>query len=174
MSIVRMRIQGKLQQADLDEVLKFNLGKMYKAGFLFEFPSLQIWFGCIFCAIMGLFHQDWLMISVAAIIAVISCVIFWLLDTPRKKEKDLRKFNKIVADWIMIDSNGINLEFEDGKKTIRPWSDYKNFQECERILYLLGPRYGTHTVLPMADLSSVDKSALKELVSNSLPCHETS
>lgn len=141
-----MRIRGKVELADVDNARKLILGKFYWARFLvhpFVIGILLAWTGV---TVWGWLHRDWVAIEVALFVTVLFIAVHFY-GSHRDKEKQLKRLNATLAEWITVLPDGLRFEETDGVTVFVPWVKYKTYQEGERVIWIKPRNKGLVTML---------------------------
>lgn len=162
-----MRFRGKVELADVDDARKLILGKFYWARFViypFVIGSLIGWIGV---TVWGWHNRNWFAVGSALFVTVLFIALHYCVD--REKERELKRLNATLAEWITVLPDGVRFEEADGVTVFIPWVHYKTYQEGERVIWVKPPNKGQGTMLPISSLSDIDKQALRDQLAAALP-----
>ena len=166
-----MRIGGHVEQADVDEVRKLMLGKLYRVRFVlnpFAYGVLGGW-----AVIMLWFWWRHHVLVPGAVIASILPVVLLLglhfRGAYTSRDQQLTRLNATLPDSIVVLPNCVQLEADDGKMLFTPLVRYKSYLEGKRVIWLKAKDGETDVVLPVSNISASDRHSLKECLETVLP-----
>ena len=82
--------------------------------------------------------------------------------------REFTHFNATQPDWITVSNEGLKFDGPSGATGFQPWTNFKRWREHGRVLVLeqsLGRRF---VILPIGELSDVERQPLRELLRSQL------
>jgi hypothetical protein len=164
--VTQLQLKGKVSEEELDDVRRVARSKWY-------WPKLVManWYGlavlCIalwgsIAGLLGLIHPNWSAIALLWLI-VFLFFGFALYSVKRRRVKEFQQLNSTLPDWISIAENGVNLNGPNGATGSWPWNNFKGWREGSRVV-LLDLQSGAFVILPVTDLSDVERQSLSRIM----------
>ena len=162
-----MQFSGKLTEADLNDVRKMNLSRMY-------WPKLLLanWYGTaligflIWATISGLLGQtkpNWRFVAVVWV--VFAGIVLWVAyRTKRAQARELTQLNSMLPDQINLTAEGVKLDGPNGASAFLPWQRFRGWREGRRVV-LVDQRQGNRFVmLPVPQLSEIERLSIRQFL----------
>jgi hypothetical protein len=167
-----MQFTGKLTEAELAEMQKLTLPKMY-------WPKLLLanWYGfgliaaITWATISGFLGQtkpSWRAMGV--IWLVIAGIVLWsVFRTKQERARDLAKLNATLPDRVNFTNDGVKLNGPDGASAFLPWTHFKRWREGKRVMLVEMVEGNRIVILPVAQYSEVERQPIREFLQSSVP-----
>ena len=166
-----VRLTGKVTEADMNELRRMVRSKMYWPKFL-----LANWYGIALLAIVlwatiagaaGATKPNWKAVGIIwLVLGVIFAWSFYRARTTSRRE--FSRLNAGLADWITIANEGITFDGPNGAKSFQPWGSFRSWRPGQRV-FLVDRSQDGFVILPVADLSDVQRQSLRQLLDCQFP-----
>jgi len=165
-----MQFQGKITEADLNDVRKMTVSRMYWPRLLLaNWYGLGLILAILWVTISGLLgktNPNWR--AVFLIWVVIGAIVIWSnYRTNRAQSRELAKLNAILPDRIEVTDRGVKWEGPNGRTGFVPWSNFKGWREGKRIMLVDECQENRFVMLPVSQLSEAERMPIR----NTLQAH---
>jgi hypothetical protein len=112
--------------------------------------------------LLGGLHPNW---SAIGLIWLIILGLFgWsFYSVKRQRAKEFQQLNLTLPDWVNVAEDGVRLNGPNGATGSWPWNNFKGWREGSRVV-LLDLQSGAFVILPVTDLSDVERQSLLHFV----------
>jgi len=167
-----MQFTGKVTEADLNDVRKMTLSKMY-------WPKLLLanWYGTalilmlVWATIAGLLGQinpNWR--ALAVIWGVVGAIVLWAVyRTKRAQARELTQLNATLADNISLTNDGVKWDGPNGATGFLPWRNFKGWRERGRVVLVDQCEGNRFVILPIAQLSEIERLPVRQFLQSHIP-----
>jgi hypothetical protein len=167
-----MQFTGKLTEADLNDVRKLTLSKMY-------WPKLLLanWYGiallltvvwATIAGSLGKIKPNWN--AVAVIWAVVVGIVLWAIySTKRARARELTQLNATLADNITLTNDGVKWEGPNGATGFLPWRNFKGWRERGRVVLIDQCEGNRFVMLPISQLSEIERLPVRQFLQSHIP-----
>jgi len=167
-----MRFAGKLSEAELGDLQKLTIPKMY-------WPKLLLanWYGFALIAaiiwatlsgFLGRTKPNWQAMGV--IWLVIAVIILWsVFTTKREGARNLAKLNATLPDQVNFTNAGVTLDGPNGASAFLPWTHFKGWREGKRVMLVEMVEGNSIVIVPVAQYSEIDRQPIRQLLQSSIP-----
>ena len=162
-----MRFSGKIDELDLKELQRMLRPKWYWPKF-----ALQNWYGlAIVCVILWATvaavlegkNTNWS--GLGLLWLIVGAFVAWVVyRTKTSMSSEFARLNVNLPDWVDLTSGGIKLDGPDGEYAFQPWMSFVTWREGRRLILLNQTRDRGVLVLPIANLSDVQKEQIRQLL----------
>jgi MFS family permease len=165
-----MQFQGKITEADLNDVRTMNLSKIYWPRLLLaNWYGLALILAILWATISGLLgktNPNWR--AVFLIWVLVGAIVIWsIYRTKREQSRELAELNATLPDQIEVTNAGVKWEGPNGRTGFVPCDNFKGWREGKRVM-LVDERQGNRFVmLPISQLSEAERVPIR----NSLQSH---
>ena len=172
-----MQFPGKLTEQDLKDVQRIVRSKSYWARL-----ALRNWYGIALLVavtwgtIAGLLGQtkpNWPALGI--VWAVIAGIFGWSFYRAKQGQmRALAKFNAASADQISLANDGVKMNGPNGATRFLPWINFKGWREGSRTVLLDQTQENQFVILPIAQLSEIERQQLRGLLRSQIPSARSS
>ena len=167
-----MQFPGKLTEQDLKDVQRIVRSKSYWAKL-----ALRNWYGIgllvavTWATIAGLLGQtkpNWPALGI--VWTVIAAIFGWSFYQARHGQtRALEKFNAASADHISLANDGIKMDGPNGATRFLPWINFQGWREGSRTVLLDQIQENHFVILPIGQLSEIERQQLRGLLRSQVP-----
>lgn len=167
---INMQFQGKITEADLNDVRKMTVSKMYWPRLLLaNWYGLALILAILWATISGLLgktNPNWR--AVFLIWVVVGAIVIWSIHrTKQAQSRELAELNATLPDQIEVTDGGVKWDGPNGRTGFVPWGTFKGWREGKRVM-LIDERQGNRFVmLPVSQLSEAERGPIR----NTLQVH---
>jgi hypothetical protein len=167
-----MQFQGKITEADLNEVRKMTVSKMY-------WPKLLLanWYGValilalIWATISGLFgwtNPNWRFMAIWW--AVLGGIVLWVVySTKRTMAREFSQLNATLPDHLNLTTDGVKIDGPNGASAFLPWRTFKGWREGRRVVLIDQSQGNSVVILPVAQLSEIERLSIRQYLQSHIP-----
>jgi hypothetical protein len=171
-----MQFQGKITEADLKEVQKISVSKMYWPKLL-----LKNWYGlalvlaliwATFSGLLGWTNPNWR--NIAIIWAVAIGITLWVVySTKRTIAREFTRLNATLPDQLSLTTEGLKIDGPNGASAFLPWRTFKGWREGRRVVLIDQSQGNSFVILPVAQLSELERLSLRQHLQSHIPALST-
>src|SRR5438445_11235619 len=132
-----MQFQGKITEADLNDVRKMSISKLYWPKLILaNWYGLALTLAILWATISGLLgktHPNWR--AVFLIWVVVGAIVIWTIySTKRAQSRLLAELNATLPDKIEVTNDGVKCDGPNGRTGFVPWGNFKGWRGGKRVM----------------------------------------
>ena len=163
-----MRFNGKLQEADLEDLRYLLRSKVYWPKLIATNLYGLLLLGALLWATLqgfrGKTQPNWT--AMAIIWAVIFGLIGWSFYRAKKSMADeFLKMKAGLPDSLSFEDTGVRLQGPNGATGFQPWGNFKGWREGRRVV-LLDMRGGGFLMFSLAEQSGAQRESIRQFISS--------
>ena len=167
-----MQLQGKITEADLKEAQKMSVSKMYWPKLLLaNWYGLALILALMWATISGFFgstNPNWRDIAIMWAVAV-GIVLWALYSTKREIAREFTQLNATLPDHLSLTTEGLKIDGPNGASAFLPWRTFKGWREGRRVVLIHQSQGNSAVILPVAQLSEVERLSLRQYLQSYIP-----
>jgi len=168
----KMQFQGKITEADLNDVRKMIVSKMYWPRLLLaNWYGLALILALIWATISGLLGQtkpNWR--AVAMIWVVVAGIVLWVVyRAKRSQARELTELNATLPDQVILTNDGVKCDGPNGATGFLPWRTFKGWREGRRVVLLDQCQGNRFVMLPVSQLSEIERQPIRQFLQSHIP-----
>lgn len=160
-----MQFNGKLDEADLDDVRRIVRSKMYWPKLLaanwYALTILCIILWATIEGLLGMLHPNWRLVGWMWVV-LLGLFAWGFYRTKKARAKQFSQLETTLPDWIDLGDDGVKINGPNGAVAFNPWSNFKGLREGKRVM-LLDRQKGGFVMLPVTQLSEMERQSIREL-----------
>jgi hypothetical protein len=161
-----MQFQGKITEADLNEVRKMTVSKMYWPRLLLtNWYGLSLVLALIWATIST--NSTWRFITIAW--TVVTGIALWAVySSKRTLASEFSQLNAALPDHLNLAADGVKIDDPNGASAFLPWQVFKGWREGGRVVLLDLAQGSSFVILPVAHLSDSERLWVRQLLQSHL------
>jgi len=172
-----MQFTGKLTEADLRDIGKMTRTKMYwvrlVAGNWYGTALLLIVVWGTIAGLLGQINPNWR--AIGMIWAVLVALFLWATyRTKRAWARQLTQLNATLPDQVIFTNDGVKLDGPNGATGFLPWRNFKGWREGQRVVLIDQCEGNRAVMLPLAQLSEIERLPIRQFLHSHIPPVATS
>ena len=167
-----MQFQGKITEADLNDVRKMTVSKMYWPRLLLaNWYGLALILALIGATISGFFNAtnpNWRFITISW--AVVGGIGLWVVySTKRTMAREFSQLNATLPDHLNLTTDGVKIDGPNGASAFLPWQTFKGWREGRRVVLIDLSQGNSVVILPVAQLSEIERLSIRRYLQSYVP-----
>lgn len=167
-----MQLQGKITEADLNEVRKMTVSKMYWPRLLLtNWYGLALILALIWATISGVLdatNRNWRFITIAW--AAVGGIVVWVVySTKGTMASEFSQLNATLPDYLNLTADGVKIDGPNGASAFLPWRTFKGWREGRTVVLIDLSQGKNVVILPVAQLSESERLSIRQLLESHIP-----
>jgi hypothetical protein len=171
-----MQLPGKINDADLKDIQKVARSRFYWLKFLLANGYGIAVLGAItwatILALRGRTTPNWNALTLTWV--VIAGIVVWAFYSSKKKsDREFTQLNAALPEQVDVTDDGLHLAGPNGAKVYFPWNSFVEWREGQRVILIRQRAEKSFVVLPVAQLSQVEREPIRQLLRTHLLREQT-
>jgi len=167
-----VQFQGKITEADLNDVRKMTVSKMYWPRLLLaNWYGLALILALIWSTVSGLFggtNRNWRFVAI--LWAVLGGIALWVVySTRRTMASEFTQLNATLPDHLNLTTDGVKIDGPNGASAFSPWRTFKGWREGRRVVLIDQSQGNSVVILPVAQLSEIERLSIRQYLQSHIP-----